>query len=237
MLKSGLYLIPTTLGGESVNAVLPSEAGQIVTELRNFMVEDIKAARRFLRKVDREFPIDESQFFSMSKHRDVNDIQRCLSLLKQGASIGVLSDAGCPGIADPGAEMVAAAHQAGIRIFPLVGPSSILLTLMASGLSGQSFCFHGYLAKDRKDRVKQIKDFEMDTLRSGKTHLFMDTPFRNMNVLHDLLNELSDQTQLCIASNLTMHDEHIRTRSIKEWRLHAYDLSKKPAMFAIGKIQ
>lgn len=230
-----IYMIPTTLGGEQINDVIPESVQQLIVGLRHFIVEDIKSARRYLRRVDRDFPIDDSVFFELNKRTEVKDLSRFLKPAIEGHSIGVISEAGCPGVADPGAEIVAMAHEKGIRVAPLVGPSSILLALMGSGFSGQEFTFHGYLPKDRKERVKRLKDFEADTRRSGHTHLFMDTPFRNMNVLDDLLNELADTTQLCIASNITLPDESVWTMSVEKWREKAYDLSKKPAMFLIGK--
>lgn len=230
-----IYMIPTTLGGEQINDVIPESVQQVIVGLRHFIVEDIKSARRYLRRVDRDFPIDDSTFFELNKRTEVKDLSRFLKPVTEGHSIGVISEAGCPGVADPGAEIVAIAHEKGIRVAPLVGPSSILLALMGSGFSGQEFTFHGYLPKDRKDRIKRLKDFEADTRRSGHTHIFMDTPFRNMNVLDDLLNELADTTLLCIASNITLPDESVWTMNIEKWREKAYDLSKKPAMFLIGK--
>lgn len=237
MPKGTLYMIPTSLGGEGINDILPLDVQSQCTQLRHFIVENVKTTRRYLRRLDREFPIDDSQFFELNKHTDSGLIRSYLKPALEGHDIGMISEAGCPGVADPGAEIAGMAHQLGIRVKPMVGPSSILLTLMASGFSGQQFTFHGYLPKDRKDRIRSIKDFEGEALRHGSTHLFMDTPFRNMNVLDDLLNELSDGTLLCIASNITLHDENVRTMSVADWREKAYDLNKKPTMFAIGKLQ
>ena len=237
MAKGIIYLVPTTLGGETTEDLVPAEVRNAVIQLRTFIVEDVKSARRFLRKLDRNFPIDESTFFTLNKKTDAGEIIGFIQPALNGSDIGVLSDAGCPGVADPGAAVVAIAHAKDIRIHPFVGPSSILLALMGSGFSGQKFAFHGYLPKERKDRIHALKDFENDSRRSGTTHLFMDTPFRNMNVLEDLLNELADITMLCIASNLTLPTEHIRTLSIKDWRENAYDLAKKPTIFAIGRSQ
>lgn len=231
-----LYMVPTTLGGEQVNDVIPQSVQQLVSELRYFIVEDIKSARRYLRRVDRNFPIDESMFFELNKRTELKDLSRFLKPAVEGHNIGVISEAGCPGVADPGADVVALAHEMGIRVAPLVGPSSILLALMGSGFSGQEFTFHGYLPKDRKDRIRRLKDFEADTRRTGYTHIFMDTPFRNMNVLDDLLNELSDTTMLCIASNITFPDESVWSMSVEQWREKAYDLAKKPTLFLIGKV-
>jgi 16S rRNA (cytidine1402-2'-O)-methyltransferase len=230
-------MIPTTLGGESVNDIIPADVQAQTTQLRYFIVENIKTARRYLRKIDRTFPIDDSTFFILNKKTEPGEIYQFLAPAREGHDIGVISDAGCPGVADPGANIVALAHENGIKVQPFVGPSSILMALMASGFSGQHFSFHGYLPKDRKDRIRTLRDYESDCRRTGATHLFMDTPFRNMNVLEDLLNELTDTTLLCIASNITLPSEDIRTMTVKDWREHAYDLAKKPTIFAIGRKQ
>ncbi len=232
-----LFLVPNTLGGESLNDIIPKDVIDLVKDLRHFAIEEIKSARRLLRKMDREFPIDESVFLPLTKKSSIEDLLGIIALLKEGHNVGIISEAGCPGIADPGGALVSLAHSKKIEILPLVGPSSILLALMGSGFSGQQFCFHGYLPKERKDRIRKIKDFEGDARRNGITHIFMDTPFRNMNVLDDLLNELADTTQICIASNLTLNDQKISTMSVKDWREHAYDLNKIPAMFLIGQRQ
>lgn len=234
MAKGRIWMAPTTLGGEVVADVIPANVMTILNGVRHFIVEDVKSARRYLRRMNREFPIDESQFFELNKRTELSEISRFLKPIQEGFDIAVISEAGCPGIADPGAEVVAQAHLHDIRVSPLVGPSSILLALMGSGFSGQEFTFHGYLPKDRKDRIRKLKDYEGDARRTGYTHIFMDTPFRNMNVLDDLLNELADTTLLCIASDLTLLEENVRTMSVKDWREHAYDLKKKPTMFLIG---
>ncbi len=232
-----LYMMPMTLGGENPDLVIPSDVQEMLKNERYFIVENIKTTRRYLRKVDRSFPIDDSTFFVLNKKTGLAELHDFLHPALEGNNICLLSEAGCPGVADPGATIVAIAHEKGIRVAPLTGPSSILLTIMGSGFSGQEFTFHGYLPKDRKDRVRKVKDFENSVYRTGHTHLFMDTPFRNMHVLEDVLNELADSTQLCIASNLTLPGESIRTMSVKAWRENAYDLARKPVMFALGKLQ
>jgi 16S rRNA (cytidine1402-2'-O)-methyltransferase len=237
MSKGKIYMLPTLLGGEVAADVIPSEVIRQTIELRCFIVENIKTARRYLRKLDREFPIDDSTFYVLNKKTNPSEFRKFIQPALKGENIGILSEAGCPGVADPGAGVVATAHAHGIHVQPMVGPSSIFLALMGSGFSGQTFTFHGYLPKDRKDRVRKLRDFEADSRRTGTTHVFMDTPFRNMHVLEDLLNELSDETMLCIASQLTMNDEKVQTRSILDWRQHAYDLNKKPTIFAIGRLQ
>lgn len=235
MSKAGtLYILPNTLGGESISDIIPNDVVDQAVSLRHFVVENIKSARRVLRKMDREFPIDESMFIEMNKRSTEQDTMKSLQWLISGYDVGVISDAGCACVADPGAEIVSLAHSQKIAVIPFVGPSSILLALMGSGFSGQNFSFHGYLPKDRKERIRTLKTYEFDSRKKGYTQIFMDTPYRNMNVLEDLLNELADHTQLCIASNITLHNQRIRTMSVEDWREHAYDLSKSPCVFLIG---
>ena len=235
MSKAGtLYILPNTLGGESISDIIPNDVVQQAISLRHFVVENIKSARRVLRKMDREFPIDESMFIEMNKRSTEQDTMKSLQWLIAGNNVGVISDAGCACVADPGAEIVSLAHSQKIAVIPFVGPSSILLALMGSGFSGQNFSFHGYLPKDRKERIRTLKTYEFDSRKKGYTQIFMDTPYRNMNVLEDLLNELANHTQLCIASNITLHNQRIRTMSVEDWRENAYDLSKSPCVFLIG---
>ena len=235
MSKAGtLYILPNTLGGESISDIIPNDVVEKAISLRHFVVENIKSARRVLRKMDREFPIDESMFVEMNKRSTEQDTMKSLQWLIAGNNVGVISDAGCACVADPGAEIVSLAHSQKIAVIPFVGPSSILLALMGSGFSGQNFSFHGYLPKDRKERIITLKTYEFDSRKKGYTQIFMDTPYRNMNVLEDLLNELADHTQLCIASNITLHNQRIRTMSVEDWRENAYDLSKSPCVFLIG---
>ena len=235
MSKAGtLYILPNTLGGESISDIIPNDVVEQAISLRHFVVENIKSARRVLRKMDREFTIDESMFIEMNKRSTERDTMKSLQWLITGNNVGVISDAGCACVADPGAEIVSLAHSQKIAVIPFVGPSSILLSLMGSGFSGQNFSFHGYLPKDRKERIRTLKTYEFESRKKGYTQIFMDTPYRNMNVLEDLLNELADHTQLCIASNITLHNQRIRTMSVEDWRENAYDLSKSPCVFLIG---
>tara|TARA_B100000767_G_scaffold253550_1_gene258217 strand:- start:5953 stop:6660 length:708 start_codon:yes stop_codon:yes gene_type:complete len=235
MNKAGtLYILPNTLGGESISDIIPNDVVEQAVSLRHFVVENIKSARRVLRKMDREFPIDESMFIEMNKRSAERDTMKSLQWLIAGNNVGVISDAGCACVADPGAEIVSLAHSQKIAVIPFVGPSSILLALMGSGFSGQNFSFHGYLPKDRKDRIRTLKTYEFESRKKGYTQIFMDTPYRNMNVLEDLLNELADHTQLCIASNITLHNQRIRMMTVEDWRENAYDLSKSPCVFLIG---
>lgn len=234
MKRANLYLIPNTLGGESLSDILPNDVCQTSITLRTFFVEEIRSARRLLRKMDREFPIDDCTFHIMGKAIKEKLPMILHDLAKRSENFGVISEAGCPAVADPGAEIVSLAHDMNIEVIPLVGPSSILLALMGSGFSGQQFTFHGYLPRERRDRIKKLKDMESDAFRHGKTHIFMDTPFRNMHVLEDIVNELSDSTSLCIAYNLTLHGSYVKTLSISEWKQRAIDIAKKPTMFLIG---
>jgi 16S rRNA (cytidine1402-2'-O)-methyltransferase len=235
MTKAGsLYIIPNTLGGESIQDIIPQEVILKASGIRHFIVENLKSSRRLLRKMDRQFPIDESMFIEMNKRSTEQDTMKGLHWLIEGHDVGVISDAGCACVADPGADIVSLAHSQKIAVIPFVGPSSILLSLMGSGFSGQNFSFHGYLPKDRKERIRTLKTYEFDSRKKGYTQIFMDTPYRNMNVLEDLLNELADHTQLCIASNITLHNQRVRTMSVEDWRENAYDLSKSPCVFLIG---
>jgi 16S rRNA (cytidine1402-2'-O)-methyltransferase len=229
-----LYLIPNTLGGESISDIIPADVINISTQIRHFAVEEIKSARRLLRKMDREFPIDDCQFTILNKRTNEAELMKVLFTLTKGNDVGIISEAGCPGVADPGADLVALAHTQNIIVEPLVGPSSFLLALMASGFSGQQFAFHGYLPRERKERIRKLKDYEMDAKRNGTTHIFMDTPFRSMHVLEDLLNECADSTQLCVAANLTTHNQRIQTMSVLDWREKAFDVTKIPVIFLIG---
>lgn len=235
MKKGRLYLMPTLMGSEHWEHVIPTEVAEIAKKTRHFAVENIKTARRYLRKLDREFPIDDSTFFILNKKTNPRDLQKMLVPLKDGFDVAIISEAGCPGIADPGADLVALAHQQGEFVSPLTGPSSILLGLIGSGFNGQSFCFNGYIPKDRKQRIAAFKEYEYLANKTGQTQIFMETPFRNNHLLEDLLNECMDNTFLCIACDLTLPTERVQTMTIEEWRKNAFSLDKRPTMFLIGK--
>ncbi|RFC55497.1 SAM-dependent methyltransferase [Brumimicrobium aurantiacum] len=235
MSKGKLYLMPTLMGSEKWEHVIPAEVAEIAKNTRYFAVENLKSARRYLRKIDRTFPIDESTFFILNKKTPPTDLAGMLSPLKKGENVAIISEAGCPGVADPGADLVALAHQKGDFVSPLTGPSSILLALMASGFNGQSFTFNGYIPKERKKRVFTFKDYERLVSKTGQTQIFMETPFRNNHLLEDLLNECLDTTFLCVACDLTLPTERVQTMTVAEWRENAFDLNKRPTMFLIGK--
>jgi 16S rRNA (cytidine1402-2'-O)-methyltransferase len=230
-----LYLIPVLLGETSIEKVIPSYNTGIISELKFFIVENIRTARRFLKKCNPEIDIDELIFLELNKHTDKKDISGFLDPMKRGVSIGVMSEAGCPGVADPGADVVAIAQQKGYKVVPLVGPSSILMAVMASGFNGQSFAFHGYLPIDSNERINKLKQLETICYKEDQTQLFIETPYRNMKLAEDILEHCKPQTQLCIATNISCEDEQIITKSVKAWKGNLPDLNKKPTIFLIYK--
>ena len=229
-----LYLIPTTLGECDLSSVLPSKNNAIVRAIRHFIVEDVRSARRFLRKVDSEFPIDDASFFVLNQHTTAEEVCSFLAPLKEGHDTGIISEAGCPAVADPGADIVKMAQAKGYKVVPLVGPSSILLALMASGLNGQNFAFAGYLPIKQTEREQAIRQLERRAKAEQQTQIFIETPYRNAKMLDDLLRICNHSTFLCIASNVTLETEFIRTKTIAEWKKDVPDLEKSPAIFLIN---
>ncbi|MBE0650116.1 MAG: SAM-dependent methyltransferase [Bacteroidales bacterium] len=235
MTKGTLYLIPTTLGdNDSYKRVIPDYNNQIVFQLAHFIVEKTRTARRFLKEIGHPIPIDKMQFVELNKHTNAEEYSNYLDLAEKGISLGLLSEAGTPAVADPGSVIVKLAHQKGIRVVPLSGPNSIILALMASGFSGQQFCFHGYLPKEGSELSKKIKLLEADAQRDI-TQIFIETPFRNNKMLESLIKNCKPQTMLCIAADLTLPNEHVISKSIAQWKKETADLNKKPAVFLIGK--
>ena len=231
-----LYLIPVTLGETPIEQVLPSYNHEIIMGIRHFIVEDIRSARRFLRQTDRTFPIDDSTFYEMGKHSDERQYSQYLQPLREGNPVGVISEAGCPAVADPGADIVSIAQREGLHVVPLVGPNSMIMAVMSSGLGGQSFAFNGYLPVDASDRAKRLKALETRAWTEGQTQLFIETPYRNKKMFESLLTTLRPQTRLCIAAGITTKDEYIRTFHISEWKnTKLPDLSKVPAIFLISR--
>ena len=236
-MKGKIYMIPITIGNiqmDSSNDIPPSSL-KIVLNLRYFIVENLKSARRFLRTIDKDFDIDNSIFYVLNKHTDNKEIYQFLEPCRNGKDIGIISEAGCPGIADPGSTAVAIGHVENIETIPLIGPSSILMALMSSGLNGQQFSFHGYLPKDRGNRIKKIKTLASNTKDNG-AQLFMETPFRNNHLLEDILSHCPDHILLCIASEISTENQYIKTKSIKNWKLQTPNLNKKPTIFIFGLI-
>jgi 16S rRNA (cytidine1402-2'-O)-methyltransferase len=233
--KGILYLIPTVLAPETGKQVLAPQIREIIPKIDHFFVENIRTARRFISELQTGKSIESLHFYTLDKDTPYADTEKKFQLLLEGKDAGIISEAGCPGIADPGAVAVQIAHKYGIRVVPLVGPSSILLALMASGFSGQSFVFHGYLPIDKNERAKAIRILEKDALQKDQTQLFMETPFRNNQLVEELLNTCNPETPLCIASQITAPDEMIRTLKIKDWKKQKPDLHKKPTIFLLYK--
>ena len=202
-MEVALYLIPVTLGETGIEQVIPSYNHDIIMGIRHFIVENIRSARRFLRQVDREFPIDDSAFYEMGKHADEHQFSQYLQALRDGKPMGVISEAGCPAVADPGADIVAIAQRQNLRVIPLVGPCSMIMAVMGSGLNGQSFAFNGYLPVDDTDRAKALKALETRAWNEHQTQLFIETPYRNLKMFKTLLSTLRPQTRLCIAAGIT----------------------------------
>lgn len=233
-MEAALYLIPVTLGDTPLSRVLPEYNTEIIRGIKHFIVEDVRSARRFLKKVDRDIAIDDLVFFPMGKHAVPEDFSSYLRPLEQGLPVGVISEAGCPAVADPGADVVALAQRKGLRVVPLVGPSSMILAVMASGFNGQSFAFNGYLPIDASERVKRLKQLEQRAYAEHQTQLFIETPYRNVRLFEEILRSCRPQTRLCVAAGITCVEEFIRTRTVQEWKRHPLpDLSKVPAIFLI----
>jgi 16S rRNA (cytidine1402-2'-O)-methyltransferase len=230
-----LYLIPVTLGDTPIERVLPSFNTTVISGLKYFIVENIRSARRFLKKCNPDIEIDAITFYELNQHTDTKGIANFLVAMKTGESVGVISEAGCPAVADPGADVVTLAQQEGYRVVPLVGPSSILMAIMASGFNGQSFAFQGYLPIEANERVKRLKQLESRAYNEDQTQLFIETPYRNQKLAGEILLHCKPQTRLCIAMNISCDDEYIVTRSVKAWKGKLPDMHKKPAVFLIYK--
>ena len=234
MTHGTLYLIPCTLGDTPAGQVLPQYVIDIARKLSHFIVEQPKTARQFLAALKPEQPIQSLHFATLNEHTAPKDLAELLAPLLAGHDVGIISEAGCPGIADPGADLVSLAHRNGIRVVPLVGPSSILLALMASGLNGQCFAFHGYLPIAEEERKKTISTLEAESAKRKQTQLFIETPYRNEKMLGALLAHCRPQTLLCVATDITLPGEKIQTRSIAQWKLQsAPQLNKHPSLFLL----
>ncbi len=234
-MNSCLYLIPTSLGESSFDTILPAANTQLVSELKYFIVEDLRSARRFLKKLNPAIEIDSLTFFVLNQHTSPEELSTFLQPMLNGNNMGVLSEAGCPAIADPGADVVAMAQKHNFRVIPLVGPSSILLSLMASGFNGQSFSFVGYLPIQPAERTKMLRKLENRAYTENQSQIFIETPYRNMKMLEEILQSCQSQTRLCIAADITLPTEFIKTKTIKEWKTQLPDLNKRPCIFLIYK--
>lgn len=231
-----MYLLPVTLGDTEIDNVLPSYNREIIRQIKFFIVENVRSARRFLKKVDRDINIDELTFYLMDKHTDAAKMASYLKPLEEGNAMGVISEAGCPAVADPGADVVAVAQRKNLRVIPMVGPSSIIMSVMGSGFNGQSFAFNGYLPIEPAERTKRIKQLETRAYTEDQTQLFIETPYRNHKMLEELQRTCKPSTRLCIASGITCAEEYIHTHTIAEWKkIKLHDLSKIPTIFLIYK--
>ena len=232
MKKGKLYLIPTTLGEDAIQTI-PPYVVEIIQEVEEYIAERAKTARRFLKEANINKPLNEITVHELDKHNPTNYLSEFLENALTGTDIGLLSEAGCPGVADPGAEVVALAHKKGIEVVPLVGPSSILLALMASGMNGQMFTFHGYLPPKTPDRNRSLKKLEQ--LAPRTTTIFIETPYRNQQMIETILKTLQPHSRLCIAADLTLESEYVITKTVAEWRkTNIPNLHKRPAIFLIG---
>ncbi|WP_440880752.1 SAM-dependent methyltransferase [Tenacibaculum sp. C7A-26P2] len=234
-MKGKLYLIPTTLGNTEPLEVLPISVKKIIEQLNHFIVENEKTARRFIKKITPSKGQGNLQLMLLDKYSDEIEIQNYLDVCEEGISVGILSEAGVPAIADPGASIAKLAHEKGIQVVPLVGPSSILLAMMASGMNGQSFAFNGYLPIDKAERKRAIKQLENTSREKNQSQIFIETPYRNEKMLADLCSILSDHTRLCVACDVTLASEYIKTLPVKNWKKQKIDLHKRPAIFIIHK--
>lgn len=233
--RGKLYLLPTTLGDNEPLEVLPYSVKKIIEELDHFIVENEKTARRFIKKITPTKSQPSLILYKLDKYAQEIEIQRYLDVCEQGISVGLLSEAGVPAIADPGAEVVKLAHEKGIRVIPMVGPSSIVLAMMASGFNGQNFAFNGYLPIDTTERKKAIKDLERLSKEKKQSQIFIETPYRNEKMFTDLKSILTPSAKLCIACDITLQNEYIKTLEIKDWKNEHPDLHKRPTIFVIHK--
>ena len=228
-----LYLIPNTLGQSNIDNVLPSYNISVAKNLRHFIVENVRSARRFLKMLDRDIGIGDLSFYELNRHTPPDRIAELLLPIYEGHSMGIISEAGCPAIADPGADVVAIAQRKNIRVVPLVGASSIILSLMASGFNGQSFAFVGYLPIDKKARIQRLKQLESRASSERQTQIFIETPYRNNQLVQDMVATLKPNTLLCIASELTTDTESVKTLPIAEWAKQQIDINKRNTIFLI----
>ncbi len=233
-MESALYLIPVTLGDTSPSKVLPDYNFEVIKDIRHFIVESRKSAVRFLISIDKDFPVDECSFTELSEHTDIKETQHILAPLENGKSMGVISDAGCPCIGDPGAIAVALAQKKNLRIVPLVGPNSMLLALMSSGFNGQNFAFNGYLPVKNGERESKIRQLESKAYKDDQTQLFIEAPYRNDKMMDSLLKTLRPDTKLCIAAGLTTSQEFSKVKTVAEWKKSTRPaFNKIPAIFLI----
>ncbi|GAB2527034.1 SAM-dependent methyltransferase [Rufibacter soli] len=233
--KGTLFLIPTVLAEDTAQQVICRQVAEVTAQLKYFLVENARTARRYIKSIAPSQTIEELQITVIDKNSSDAELTAALKPLLAGQDAGVISEAGCPGVADPGAELARLAHQYGVKVVPLVGPSAILMGLMASGFNGQSFAFHGYLPIEKRDRIGALKNLEKEMAVKDQTQIFMETPYRNRQMIDDLLQHLNKDTKLCIAANISGPTEFIKTLRVADWKGKVPDLHKQPAVFLIYK--
>lgn len=228
-----LYLIPAALGSGEARAVLPAATLHLLSTLDHFIAENPKTARQFLKAAGCPQPLRSLEFRTLNEHTTDAQLPDLLAPLLAGRDCGMLSEAGCPAVADPGASLVRLAHAQGIRVVPLIGPSSVLLALMASGMNGQRFAFHGYLPVDREQRRRKLVELEHDSLREDRTQIFIEAPYRNQALLQAVLNTCQTSTLLCLATDITLASEVIRTQTVEMWKNQPPDINRRPTVFLL----
>lgn len=233
MPKGKLFLIPNVLAENTAQSIISPQIKEVISHTKVYLVENLRTARRYISSLKLGVNIEELHMEILDKNTAPGTINRLMQPLLNGADVGIISEAGCPGIADPGALAVAHAHSKGIQVVPLSGPSSMFMALMASGFSGQSFAFHGYLPIDKKEKTQALRKLEAESAKEQRAQIFMETPFRNNQLFEDLLSTLNPQTKLCVAKNITAADEFILTLSIAEWKKLPLDLHKIPTVFIL----
>ena len=231
-MKGRLWLIPVTLGGDNFEDIIPAKVLEITRQLRHFIVEDLRSARRYLRLIDRHFPVDDTVFFELNEHTAEAETAHFLDPAKNGSDMGLMSEAGLPGIADPGAKIIAAAHRAKITVTPLSGPSSIIMALIASGMNGQNFSFNGYMPVKPAEREAKLRELEKKS-HAGYSQIFMEAPYRNQAMLESILAVCDNSTLLCIAADITLPGELIITRKVSEWKREVPSLKNRPVIFVL----
>ena len=236
-LKGKLYLLPVMLGDNDPTEVLPITVSRTMDFINDYVVENSKAARKFIKAINPAKVQAELNLFELNKHTDEKEIKTFIKPLLEGKNMGLMSDAGCPGVADPGAVVVKLAHENGIQVVPLVGPSSILLAMMASGMNGQSFAFNGYLPIDKSDKKQELKRLEKLSFDKNQSQIFIETPYRNNNILDDLISILQPNTHICVACDITLPTEYIKTATANQWKKIKVDLHKRPCIFIIHHLK
>jgi 16S rRNA (cytidine1402-2'-O)-methyltransferase len=232
MATGKVYMIPVTLGDDDYRKVIPEKVLAIIRSLRLFAVEDLKSSRRYLKLIDKDFPVNETTFQELNEHTTESEIGHYLDPVLKGSDMGIMSESGLPGIADPGSILVSLAHRKKIKVIPLAGPSSILMALISSGLNGQNFAFNGYLPVKPAERVSKLRELERKS-RDGFAQIFMETPYRNQRMLDSILATCSNDTQLCLAVNITLPDEFIRTMRVADWKKNIPQINDRMAVFIL----